>query len=200
MQSEVETLELLLTTHFPNSEVTREFPAPAAALLARHSNWRLAAQVVTCRRVEWAIDSFAPYKSLGMDGIFPALLQQGREAVTPYLIIIFCACLSTGYVTVICCQVNVVFIPKPGRNSYRGPTDYRHNILTSFLLKTMGGWWIGIYLQDEALALIPLQPYQHAYQAGKSVEMALYQFVVWVGKVLDQQDSLGCFLRYRRGI
>ena len=34
-QSEGETLELLLTTHFPNSGVTRELGAPAAALLAR---------------------------------------------------------------------------------------------------------------------------------------------------------------------
>jgi hypothetical protein len=34
-QSEAETLELLLTTHFPNSGVTQESAAPAAALLAR---------------------------------------------------------------------------------------------------------------------------------------------------------------------
>jgi hypothetical protein len=33
-QSERENLELLLTTHFPNSEVTQELAAPAAALLA----------------------------------------------------------------------------------------------------------------------------------------------------------------------
>jgi hypothetical protein len=78
-QSEGETLELLLTTHFPNSGVTQELAAPAAALLARRPGWRLATRVVTYRRVEWAIDSFAPYKSLGVDGIFPALLQQARR-------------------------------------------------------------------------------------------------------------------------
>ena len=57
-QSEGETLELLLTTHFRNSEVTQELAAPMTALLARRSDWRLAARVVTYRRVEWAIDSF----------------------------------------------------------------------------------------------------------------------------------------------
>jgi hypothetical protein len=97
-QSEGETSELLLTTHFPNSEVTQELAAPVTALLARCSDCRLAARVVIYRRVEWAIDSFAPYKSPGMDGIFPALLQQGREAVIPYLVRIFPACLSIGYV------------------------------------------------------------------------------------------------------
>jgi len=72
-QAEVETLELLLTKHFPNSGVTQELAAPAAALLARRPDWRLATKVVTYRGVEWAIDSFAPYKSPGVDGIFPQL-------------------------------------------------------------------------------------------------------------------------------
>jgi len=56
------------------------------------------------------------------------------------------------------------------------------------------------YLREKALALVPLHPNQHAYQAGKSVETALHQLVVWVEKALDQQNSLGCLLRYRRGI
>jgi len=34
-------------------------------------------------------------------------------------------------------QVKVVFIPKPGRNCYCGPRDFRPISLTSFLLKTM---------------------------------------------------------------
>jgi hypothetical protein len=51
------------------------------------------------------------------------------------------------------------------------------------------------YLRDEALALMPLHPNQHAYQAGKSVEMALHQLTVWVERVLNQQETaLGVFL------
>jgi hypothetical protein len=61
----------------------------------------LAKRVVTYRRVEWAIDSFTPYKSPGMDGIFLALLQQAREVVIPYLVRIYHACLATGYVPAI---------------------------------------------------------------------------------------------------
>jgi hypothetical protein len=62
-QAEGETLEL--TTHFPNSKVKQLLVPPAAALLARRSNWRLAARVFTYRRVDWGIDSFAPYKVRG---------------------------------------------------------------------------------------------------------------------------------------
>jgi len=43
--------------------------------------------------VEWAIDFFAQYKSLGVDGIFPALLKKAREVTIPHLVRIFCACL-----------------------------------------------------------------------------------------------------------
>jgi len=51
------------------------------------------------------------------------------------------------------------------------------------------------YLRDEALALMPLHPNQHAYQAGKLVETAFHQLVVWVEKASDQQETaLGVFL------
>jgi len=87
-----------------------------------------------------------------------------------------------------------VFIPKPGRNTYSGPRGYRPISLTSFLLKTMERL-VDRYLRDEALAIVPLHPDQHACQAGKLVEMAVHQLVVWVEKVLDQQEiALGTFL------
>jgi hypothetical protein len=41
----------------------------------------VAEEVVTYGRVEMAINSFAPYKSPGMNGIFPVLLQEGRKVV-----------------------------------------------------------------------------------------------------------------------
>jgi hypothetical protein len=128
-----------------------------------------------------------------MDEIFPALLQEGRGILIPYLVKIFCACLATGYVPAMWHQVKVVFIHKPGRSSYCGPTDFRPISLTSFLLKTMDRL-VDRFLRDEILALQPLHPNQHAYQAGKSVETALHQLIVRVEKVLDQQEiALGVF-------
>ena len=100
----------------------------------------------------------------------------------------------TGYVPTIWRQVKVVFIPKPGRNSYCGPKDFRPISLTLFLLKTLERL-VDRFLRDETLVSKPLHPNQHAYQAGKSVETALHQLVVQVEKVLDQQElALGVFL------
>jgi hypothetical protein len=51
------------------------------------------------------------------------------------------------------------------------------------------------FLRDEILVSKLLHPNQHAYQAGKSVETALRQLVVWVEKALDQQEvASGVFL------
>jgi hypothetical protein len=51
------------------------------------------------------------------------------------------------------------------------------------------------YLRDKVLALVPLHPNQHAYQAWKSVTTALRQLIVCVEKALDQQETnLGVFL------
>jgi hypothetical protein len=51
------------------------------------------------------------------------------------------------------------------------------------------------FLRDVILALKPLHPNQHAYQAGKSEEMALHQLIVQAEKAIDQQEiALGIFL------
>ena len=135
-QSEGETLDLLLATHFPDSDVVEGAVVPAAASRATRVDWQVAGRIITYRRVEWAIGSFAPYKSPGMGGIFPALLQEGREILIPYPIRILRVCMATGCVPALWRQVKVVFIPKLG-STYCGPRDFRPISLTSFLLKTM---------------------------------------------------------------
>ena len=132
---------------------------PAAACRATLVDWRVAARIITYSRVEWAIDSFAPYKSPGMDGIFPALLQEGREILIPYLVRIFRACLVSGYVSDFWRHAKVVFITNLVRSSYCGPRDFRPISLTSFLLKTMKSL-VDRFLRGEILALQPIHPNQ----------------------------------------
>jgi hypothetical protein len=159
-QSEGETLDLLLRTHFPGSGAAG-VEATANYCRATRWDWREAARVVTYRRVVWAIESFVPYKSPGVDGIFLALLLEGWEVLVPYLVRIFCTCLATGYVPIVWRQVKVVFIPKPGKATYGGPKDYRSISLTSFLLKTMERL-VDRFIRDETAVSSPLHPNQHA--------------------------------------
>jgi hypothetical protein len=72
-----------------------------------------------------------------MEGISPALLHEGQRFVFPYLVKTFHGCVVTGYILALWHQVKIVFKPKSGKNSYRGPRYFRPINLKSFLLKNM---------------------------------------------------------------
>ena len=80
-QSKGETLDLLLATHFPNSIVMERRAVPVTACHTKSLDWWVAVRIVAYRRVGLATDSFAPYKSPGMDGIFPALQKRDRRSL-----------------------------------------------------------------------------------------------------------------------
>ena len=46
------------------------------------------------------------------------------------------------------------------------------------------------FLRNEILAIMPLDPNENAYQAGKSVEKSLHQLMVQVEMVLDLQETV----------
>jgi len=100
----------------------------------------VAVRVVNYRREKWAIDSFAPYKSPLMDGIFLALLQEGWRIFDPYMVKILLVCLVTGYIPAIWHQVKFVFIHKPNKNSYSGPRDLNLSVSHCSYLRPWRGW------------------------------------------------------------
>ena len=146
----------------------------------------MTARIITYRRAEWAIGSFAPYNRPGMDMIFPAFCKRvGRSLFRAYL--------ATGYVPALWRQAKVVFILKPARSFYldRGTSDPSVSHRSYGRLERL----VDRFLRDEIVALLLLNPNQHAYLAGESVETALHQLVVRFEKALDQQEiALAVFL------
>jgi hypothetical protein len=80
------TLEELLRVHFPGSKIISkpsggwnslelEFPK----LNGSREDWALSKMVISYDKLKWAVFSFQSYKSPGMDGIMPIMLQQGFE-------------------------------------------------------------------------------------------------------------------------
>ena len=180
-QSEGETLNLLLASHLLFSVVLEA--VPAAACRAKRLDWRVAVRIISYRK--WG----------------------GRLILLPYNLQIWMGnsrlcCSRDGRISSLTWSGS--FVPAwrlvtfqlfgAGRNSCSGSRDFSPFILTSSLLKTLDSL-VDKYLRDEGMAFKPLVPNQHAYQAGKSVEMALNQLVLRVEKALDQQEiALGVFL------
>ncbi len=125
--------------------------------------------------------------------IFPALLQQGIDLLIYPLVQIFRASFALGYIPTPWRRARVVFIAKPGKDSYAWAKALRPINLSSFLLKT-GERLADRWLRERALRRSPLYPNQHAYQAGKSVETALHSLVSRVEKAfMDKESALAAF-------
>jgi hypothetical protein len=106
----------LLMTHFPGCQPIEEHHSLGCVLQEpTKEDWD---------KVRWAIDDVGTFTAAGEDGIFPGLLQHGIEIIIighiaknilPY----FAACLAYGYIPLAWRAVRVIFIPKPGRDSYK---------------------------------------------------------------------------------
>ena len=60
-----------METHFPGSVITerKEWPNEVDTQPS-DSGWQMAKQIVSVDRIRWAIQSFSPFKSSGIDGIY----------------------------------------------------------------------------------------------------------------------------------
>lgn len=190
-----ETLQVLLSTHFPGSMVVPESTQETHVVRkATKEDWECSKTTITYNGVAWAVNSFQPYKSPGPDGVYPVLLQKGAQSLIPRLLALFRTSLATGEIPTEWKRSRAVFIPKPGRPSYSVPKAYRPICLSSFLLKTMEKI-LDRHLRNVVLKFSPLHPNQHAYQTGKSCETALHQLVGRIEKSITHHEiALAAFL------
>jgi len=192
-KSSEEVVDLLMKTHFPGTRPADTIK-PQPIRTPNATDWNLAATIVTNRRLEWAIDSFKPFKSPGNDGIYPIVMQKASSLIMKLMKKILQAILAMGYIPESWREVLVKFIPKQGRAAYDQASSYRPISLTSFVLKTLERM-CDRYIRDVILKLRPLHRNQHAYQAGKSVDSALHQVVFNVEKSMEfGKKTLATFL------
>jgi len=130
--------------------------------------------IISFKKIEWAIDTFNSLKAPGIDGIIPAMLQVTKAVITPWLLKIYNACLRLGYVPIKWRTSRIVFLTKAGKFSHMTPKDYRPISLTSFLLKTLEKLLV-LHIRNDVGRLMSER--QHAYTNGKSVEHALHSLI-----------------------
>jgi hypothetical protein len=75
---------------------------------------------------------------VGEDGIFPGLLLHGIEIIIGLITNFFAACFAYGYIPLAWKAVRVIFIHKPGRDSYELTKSFRPINLTSFFFQNDG--------------------------------------------------------------
>lgn len=125
-------------------------------------------KLCTIHRIEGVINIFQPYKSRGTNGIFPVLLQKGKEETIQHLVNITRRSLTLGYISKSWRWAKVTFIPKIGKEDGTNLKSFRLISLISFLLKAMLKV-IGIYIRMKGMEKTPLHKSQHIYSQTLSL-------------------------------
>jgi hypothetical protein len=162
-QTGKETPKELFRVHFPDSKLIEDSDDRQGQQnlgICRHitnrEDWNLAKLVINQSKIRWALGTFKRFKSVGTEGIVPALLQQVMKHLVPHLCRIFRACKAYGLTPMAWRQVKVTFIPKSGKLDYTEAKVYRPISLSCLLLKRMKKL-LDRHIRDGALKKYPLQ-------------------------------------------
>jgi ribonuclease HI len=127
-----ETLNVLLNTHFPDEHDDRHTEP------YDHSNNNTNLDIektINLETVVNSIKSFKPFKSPGMDGIYPCLLQKGIEILGEDITKLWRRSVRESTCPRTWLDTRVAFIDKPGKKDSLNPKSKRPISLSSFLLK-----------------------------------------------------------------
>ena len=132
-------------------------------------------------------------KRAGPDGIKPLVFEHLPNKFLEVLETIYKSSTHLGYTPKAWKKTRVIFISKPGKDTYDKPKSFRPISLSNYLLKGMErlvGWRM-----DRALLRYPLHNKQHGFMSGKSTESAISNTVNYIEKyIMNKQHCVGVFL------
>ena len=188
--SPAQTIEILFNTNFPSNSVNQICEPPNQTKNCPNGPTTYE-HLFTAQKIQWAIESFEPYKAPGPDGIYPICLQLALPYITAILqhVYKFSVCLS--FVPTMWQNTKIIFIPKQGKNSYHEAKSFRPISLTCFLLKALERL-IEFEIKTNVIPKSPLNCRQHAYTPDKSTDTALHQLCTKMSRALDKSNSSLC--------
>ena len=188
-----ETIKMLTDTHFP--------AAQAGLTSFQHDNSKSVRVEDLHDLHEWidddlvrkAMRQFKPNKAPGPDGLKPIVFRYLPQNAIEVLTIIYKACISLGHTPKAWRETKVIFLPKPGKDSYDHPKSYRPISLSNFLLKTLER--LVVWRMEKDMEDFPIHHLQHGFTKGKSTESAISNTVDHIEQFLfEKEHCLGLFL------
>ena len=176
-----ESINQLMTTHYPDSKILAENSAVTlpkservffhVSKTKRSHKGAFKESFITEKMVQDAINSFSPHKSPGLDMIKPVCLQQVilNKTALSRITNLFKACIEINYTPKSWRESKVIFIPKPGKDDYSNMRSFRPISLLSFFFKTAEHLVLW-HLETTKLKDYPISEYQHGFRKGKSCD------------------------------
>ena len=189
----VETITRLTEAHFPAAQIgTTPFHHNNANSI-KTSELENLHDWIDDDLVRKAMRKFKPNKAPGPDGLKPIVFKYLPQNLIATLVIIYKACISLCHTPKKWRETKVIFLPKPGKDSYDVPKAYRPISLSNFLLKTLER--LVVWKMDKDMEDHPIHHLQHGFTKGKSTESAISNTVDYIEEFLfSKQHCLGVFL------
>lgn len=185
-----DAVDKIIETHFPRTK-----PFPGAQAFREHKGlykkWIL--DLINYWNIMKAINKLGNYKMHGRDGIYPNVIKTVADLIIPNLIEIYRFSLATGYIPKRWLEVDVIFIPKPGKDDYSDPKSYRPIALLSFLIKLLEHL-ISIKLEE-----VVLEKSLKAYIRESSAEDTVRKSIANIEKRLREKDIVWALYADIRG-
>ena len=188
-----ETINRLTQTHFPAAQ-------PGTAPF-QHDNTNTIDTETLQDLHDWidadlvrkSMKKFKPNKAPGPDGLKPIIFRYLPTNALENLALIYKACISLCHTPKLWRQTRVIFLPKPGKDSYDLPKSYRPISLSNFLLKALER--LVVWKMDKDMEDYPIHHLQHGFTKGKSTESAISNMVDYIEECLfNRIHCLGVFL------
>lgn len=180
-----EVVETLMNAHFPDAvKLDNNNYSPVEetkSLKPNHLEEKDINDTIKHEKIKAAINSLGAFKSPGMDGIFPALLQKSCDLIITSMKLMYIASIKMCHIPRSWQGTYVCFLPKPDKPSYEEPKAFRPISLMSFMLKILEKL-INNSIWENELKINKLNPNQFAYQSGKSTDTALHSLVAHINK------------------
>ena len=201
-QSPAETLSILLDEHFAHSTnlsscndiLSPTMSSTCENAVLSNADLSLIDSLVTHEKIYVSLNSFSPFKSPGMDEIFPVVIQKSLYLIIDILQYLYYHCLRLAHIPEPWRHIKVIFIPKAGKRSYHDAKSFRPISLSSYFLKGLERL-IDWHIRSDCLVKQPINCSQHAYLTSKSTDTALNNLVTKVEKArLKNLHVLCCFI------
>ena len=188
-----ETISLLTSTHFPAATSIKKVVynnrrnATVLRISEKYTDW------ITRPLLIKALTDFEKKKSPGPDGIKPIIFEHLPVEFLDVLELAYKSAIHLAYTPKLWKHTKVIFISKPGKDTYDTPKAFRPISLSNYFLKGLErlvGWNM-----DKALLTNPIHHKQHGFLVGKSTESAISNTTNYIEKfIMKKQHCVGVFL------
>ena len=188
-----DSIDCLVRKHFPSAVPPTHEPyssdsnVDSSSPLGRYDDW------INDELVLKALSGFEDKKSPGPDLLKPLVFKHFTPKIISFITKIYKCCIYLHYTPREWKKSRVIFIPKPGKESYEEPKDYRPICLSNYLLKALER--LSVWKVDQALESHPLHAKQHGFLPGRSTESAISNTVNYAERALfSGKPCVGVFL------